>query len=342
VEATPEEVGLVAEWVAAYNACNFSAWYRTRYVAKPTPISIVVLVQNRLFPWSHLRHANSPIIRRVYNRWLTLLRNASADEGAYRKFLAKHAGFFLQSRGSFLSISELRLGAEYRVDLVRTADRGSYGFEYELIELESPNSPLFTRAGIPSKRLNTALQQIRDWRRWIDQYREEAKRLFPSKMFTLFDRESFNYTILIGRRSTNKLTLDRRNQLSVENDVQIRSYDYLTDLFKQCLYTDDVILCSSEADRLAPRERNELASPFAEAMSDGEWRHFREQQPDICHMYANNAQLILSLRRYNPLLREFDSLTANVSDEEIRERFFDVRMRQVAKSVRTATSLPKP
>ena len=280
-------------------------------------------MQTRLMPWSRLRREQIAILRTVYRQWRALLDDRSLDEGAYRKFLAEHAGFFLHTNRAVLAISELRLGADHRVDLVRTRDRGSYGFQYDLIELESPHQQPFNKSGVPSKGLNWAMQQIRDWRRWLKECRNEAKWLFPAKIFTLYDRECFDFTIVIGRRSNKKIDLDKRNQLSAAENVQIRSYDYLTELLQKRIFSEDLLLCSSEADQLGSRERNELVNPFAEAMRDAEWRRFLKAQPDIAHMYANNARLILEMRRYNRLLRRFERATADVTEKAVRNCFYD-------------------
>jgi hypothetical protein len=157
---------------------------------------------------------------------------------------------------------------------------------------------------------------------------QRSKRLFPGKIFNLYDRESFDFTIVIGRRSGKRIDLDKRNQLSAEQDVQIRSYDYVTELFKTRIYSEDLLLCSCEADRLNPLERNELVSPFAEAFTDAEWHRFLDAQPDIAHMYAKNAKLILERRHYNPLLQRFIQATAGVTEDMVRKRFYDQLMFQ--------------
>ena len=74
-------------------------------------------------------------------------------------------------------------------------------------------------------RLVAAVQQIHSWKQWIEENRDEAKRLFPSALFSLHDSASFRFTIYIGRGENTANWLERRNFYSKEVGIEIRSFD---------------------------------------------------------------------------------------------------------------------
>jgi hypothetical protein len=60
------------------------------------------------------------------------------------------------------------LGGRFVPDFL-LCQRDSTGFNWTLVELESPTSRPLTRAGTMSAKLNRAQTQIRDWRSWLRQ-----------------------------------------------------------------------------------------------------------------------------------------------------------------------------
>lgn len=109
-----------------------------------------------------------------------MLSKTCAEE-SYHRFIAKHAGFFFcDHERRFVTTSKLRLGADYLIDFAVAEERRSKGLYWELIEIETPYTPPFTRRGVPSAKLTNAIQQILDWKRWLIENRREAERLFPS------------------------------------------------------------------------------------------------------------------------------------------------------------------
>ena len=163
------------------------------------------------------------IVQKIRARWIDLLEHPGETEEAYHSYLAAHAGMFL-SDGCYKIpvISKLRLGADLVTDFVTTIDRASYGFTYEFIEIETPNSAPYIQSGAPSSRLTGAVQQIQNWQLWLDANRSEAKKLFPSKEFIYFDRPSFTFTIIIGRRDDSQQWLHLRNNYSQRLGIEIQ------------------------------------------------------------------------------------------------------------------------
>ena len=58
-------------------------------------------------------------------------------------------------------IPKARLGAEHVTDFL-IAEKHSFGFEWQAVELESPERRMFNKNGDPSQYLNHAIRQITD------------------------------------------------------------------------------------------------------------------------------------------------------------------------------------
>lgn len=104
----------------------------------------------------------------------------------------------------------------------------SMGMLWRLVELESPTARLVLNDGQPSATLRKAVQQIRDWRRWIAEHFHtagdpedrggtglEGIRLNPPGL------------IIIGRDDPAAPTETMRNELLEETRIEIRTYDWL-------------------------------------------------------------------------------------------------------------------
>lgn len=249
-------------------------------------------------PWIYVK--NSPTLARIREDWLALLADSSALEPRYHEFLSRHASFLFQRNWNRedLMVSEVRLGAEHKIDFVRARSERSLGFVYTLIELETPHVPAFTGKGDPSARLTHALQQVRMWRAWLAEHVSEAKRLFPSKRFTLHGEAQFEYMVIIGRREESTSNASR-NVLSEDSGVEIRSFDQFTDELDDGLFSS-IASVSNDRRSITPEQRNILANPFRIALSDPEWRRFISS-PDfeLKHMIGHNVASLLPLLRFN-------------------------------------------
>ena len=243
-------------------------------------------------PWNEV--TDSPIHEAVKADWHELLDDTSKSEPDYLAFLRSHAGFFSPIMHNFetVLISELRLGADYRIDFVLGGSVRSYGFKYTLIEIESPHTAPFTKKGVPSARLTTAMQQTRDWRNWIASHREEVRRLFPAWTDLQLD-----YQIVIGRRSDPHMK--KRNQISSQEPFHIRSFDYLTDFFEAMRFSA-FTEPSSGPTPLSLELDNEFTNPFYMAYSDRQWRCIVDDS-DLknYHMVTENIRSLLANREYN-------------------------------------------
>ena len=118
--------------------------------------------------------------------------------------------------------SEVRLGKQYRIDLVIQSDLAIKRLQF--IELEASNKAIFTKSGRPRAEVTHALQQVEDWLRW---WREHPTSVPPGLDATI-DPDGL---VVMGRDIG--MTADDRRRLASLNagrSVQLVTYD---DLLRQ-------------------------------------------------------------------------------------------------------------
>lgn len=248
------------------------------------------------YDWTMFR--DSEIYTNILEKWSSLLENENALENDYHKFLQNHPSIFLTSLDSFLVISKLKLGSDYETDFVVVNEGYSNGTEYELIEIESPHTKLFNKNGIPSAKFNAALQQIRDWKRWLIDNKSQFKKIFPTQNTKVIKDSKLKFKIIIGRRDNDIQSLEKRKQIEEENNIEIISFDRLTDLvINRKYFFNESSIFSSQMDNISYDKKNELANPFYECIKDSDWRKICSK--GHAHIYSSLIDEILRLRTYN-------------------------------------------
>lgn len=257
-----------------------------------------------MYDWQSLEDRNKAIHEKVINNWQALI-NANHKESVYQDFLSQHAGFFFSHYDSYITISKLKLGSEFEADFVNVHDKWSDGIQYEFIEIEKPGSSLFTKAGVPSKDFNNALQQIRDWKRFLIDDKSFFRKFLPGNNTRVIKDSLLRFTIIIGRRTENEFINDKRSQIASEANIKIRSFDYLTDILKRRKFFNLPFLDSYLGDDV----ENLLESPFTIAMTDSKWKNFcRNGIITKNHFYKDNIAEIINLTENNALFKDFDSI----------------------------------
>lgn len=183
---------------------------------------------------------NDPL-RDFFSRWdhvtpdeLTALASAldgSTREEDIQQFLQLNPQFLIQHLGGGHGrwvLPKQKLGAEHVTDFL-IAERHSFGFEWQAVELESPLRPMFNKNGDPSQYLNHAIRQITDWRAWLKSNQAYASRPKTDGGLGLTDIDAnVKGLILIGRRTAiDPETNARRRQLVQDLNIEIHSFDYL-------------------------------------------------------------------------------------------------------------------
>jgi hypothetical protein len=147
-----------------------------------------------------------------------------------------------------LVVAEFQFGTDYKADFVLIG-RYSGGFAVHFAEIEPPNVPLFTKQGIPSKRLVGAIKQVEDWKIFEKTKRsvilDELSKAFKKKELIfgrskevmentgrhLYDPKvslQFYYHIIIGRRKGMSPDDLQRKASSLEiKNIEIITFDRL-------------------------------------------------------------------------------------------------------------------
>ncbi len=165
---------------------------------------------------------------------LQALLDTNPDEGSLHRFLKGNPKFLVQVMGGGhgrYQLSKQRLGADYVPDFL-IAEESSIGIEWYAVELESPRCKEHRADGNPAQPLNTAIAQIRDWRQWLMNNIDQARRPKQQDGLGLIGIDSrVPGLIIIGRRHEYPRRFnDFRRQMRDREQILIHSYDWLVDV----------------------------------------------------------------------------------------------------------------
>ena len=237
-------------------------------------------------------------------RWDELI-SLDRPELEYLAFLSQHAGLLLSATPlQAIVISEPELGSSYRPDFIVVEDDFSRGLIYHLFEIEVPQVELCNTKGDPAPRLIAGLNQIKKWKRWIaTHYNEALLDVLPSAWAQRgFSPLICKYTLIIGRRpndnaySVYKPPEIPRDWLSQNEDVEIRSFDYLSSIAARGPRWDD-LWGLSQYDR---RYEDELTSRNWKAITSKQWKQLVKS-----HLYSG-SHLLEAYIHLLPSLRHKD------------------------------------
>ena len=157
------------------------------------------------------------------------------DESSVHRFLQERDKSLVSviGGGTFrCQISKQRLGAELVPDFL-IASQDSMGIHWLAVELESPRVVLHRKDGQPRSQVHHAIAQIHDWRSWLRNNLDYARRSKSDRGLGLVgidDRVAG--LILIGRRLPNGREFpiefnEFRMNLLDRDRIAIHSYDWL-------------------------------------------------------------------------------------------------------------------
>jgi len=141
--------------------------------------------------WNALHSFCGEILIGAQKYWQQLLENEQLHEGKYQDFLSDHASFLANERNPIV-ISKLKLSSDFEPDFVVASDKASFGFEYNLIEIQKLHDKPYNQDGTPNKALTTAIQQVQNWRQWVEFNPCQAKDLFCSSRFMIHNDPCFS------------------------------------------------------------------------------------------------------------------------------------------------------
>jgi len=265
---------------------------------------------SKTYNWSQFE--KTPIYKKILDEWKQMLDDVTLKEQDYHAYLQRHPSVFLTNARSYIAISKLNLGTDYQTDFVVPHEGYSEGTKYEMIEIETPHTELFTRKGLPTEKFNSALQQIRDWKRWLIENRYPFSKQLPSTNTKVLKDSNLRFKIVIGRRTENQQHLEKRDQIALQEGVEIISFDRLTDMAERwSIYSDTTRIVSAQMDFGVPYwKNNALANPFFTCTSDADWRKICRKGG--AHFHTSLIDEILRYRSYNNYFEEFKALKEGV------------------------------
>lgn len=251
-----------------------------------------------IVPWDALCGRGTTILKAIEGKWHSLIENPRVKESDIQEFLSNHSSLFFGE--AVFVISRAELGSDFQADFVIATDEASYGINYKFVEIETPQSSVYTRRGDPSARLTHAIQQVLNWKTWLTRHRGHVRRFFPSKYWGWEEFANLSFCIVIGRRTAQSSVTAKRNVLAQETRISIRSFDHFTDMLRQGFIFLPTLAPHDDCGRPGRIALNQLANPFARAYSWRAWRNVVEQRHfDCCHFVAKNAENLLAQRTYS-------------------------------------------
>lgn len=164
------------------------------------------------------------------NNFNQILDN-STKESEVQNYLEKNPVLLIQHFGGGHGrwvIPQKRLGSEFICDFM-IGEKSSNGFRWQVVELENPNIKMFNKDGDPSKMLNHAIRQIKDWREWLEKNQNYASRAKAERGLGLTDISPMvEGLVLIGRRGQNQAkNISFIRQTEKCDRIAIHTYDFL-------------------------------------------------------------------------------------------------------------------
>ncbi len=155
-----------------------------------------------------------------------LLKKPDVKEKELHQFFQNHPEVIDATATEVLS--EVRLGADYRIDMLLQHEVGTVK-RTTLVEFENSKHLLFTVAGRPRAAVTHALQQVEDWIRWWRQHPDKL----PSPIVSEYPP---NGLVIIGRSTT--LTPKEEGVLHHLNStraVSVYTYDMVLKRYENML-----------------------------------------------------------------------------------------------------------
>jgi hypothetical protein len=131
-------------------------------------------------------------------------------------------------------IPQKALGSEYVTDFL-IADKDSLGFHWQAVELEHPFKKAYKKNGDPTHEMTHAIQQIRNWRSWLQDNLNYAQRNIKENGLGLTEiTPDLPGLIIIGRRNEeSQMHRIKRRNLGKDSNIKIHTYDWLYDRAKE-------------------------------------------------------------------------------------------------------------
>jgi len=131
---------------------------------------------------------------------------------------------------------EFPLGAVYKCDFVLIG-KGSGGYEFIFIELESPIGTAFTKTGSFGDIFRKGINQVELWKEYIEPHFDslfKSEKHLPSE-FNKLDTTRIHFMVIAGRRKDFEKNNKRAYRLKRESKIKILHYDNVVDACEKYL-----------------------------------------------------------------------------------------------------------
>ena len=162
------------------------------------------------------------------------LLDSDPQEAEVHRFLEDNPKFLIQVLGTGhgrFQLSKPRFGAELIPDFL-VAEMSSIGIEWHLVEIESPRCPVQRQDGLPTSELNHATGQMGDWRHWLMDNLDYARRSKDQNGLGLVGIDPrASGLVIIGRRQEYSARYNEIRRRMIDRErIVIHSYDWLVDV----------------------------------------------------------------------------------------------------------------
>jgi hypothetical protein len=155
--------------------------------------------------------------------------SSATGERPMQKVLEKHPEILaclINGHNGAYVIPQSRLGNQHVPDFLIAAET-SLGLLWSLIELKSPTAPLTIGDGQHSKELRRAIKQIIDWREWLNDNSDYARRNTSENGLGLHGIRSDAHAFIIISRADMPRASDRLRIRELNDRIEIHTYDWL-------------------------------------------------------------------------------------------------------------------
>jgi hypothetical protein len=168
----------------------------------------------------------------VCREFSQLLDSRPAEE-AIQQFLQRNPFVLAQQLPHcHYVIPKLRLGAQYVTDFI-LPEMSSGGTTWTLVELEPADTQLTTSKGLYADRIRQGLQQLRNWRSWLEENKSYARQSHPNGL-GFGEIAGVDAWLIVGRRRNASLLFNQLRQQTLNGErITIKTYDRLLEWFQK-------------------------------------------------------------------------------------------------------------
>lgn len=205
--------------------------------------------------------------QRLDDQFVAVLDDSTSSEQTVQEFLERNTPMFYPAYQHNHGVHLAAIITKFKLDTSLTTDfayltKSSAEWDLILVELEHPGKQLFTKAGIPTADLTSAISQVNSWRAFIEKHAGEViRKIAPLRKPLTENRVRFKYVLVIGRTiafEKNQIAVDALAQLQ-RDDFKILTYDSLIHAYQtKPSLTLDVL--SQKGQKFAFKHRHRTAT----------------------------------------------------------------------------------